>query len=66
MRRERCSNRRSQIDPNDADALAGDAYTYMLDYAYGWTTPRPITMQKCSVRPTGPSRSLPITSGRIM
>jgi adenylate cyclase len=26
-----------KIDPNDADALAGDAYTYSNDYIYGWT-----------------------------
>ena len=29
-----------EIDPNDADALAGDAYTYLLDYIYGWTNPQ--------------------------
>ena len=28
------------IDPNYAAALAGDAYTYMLDFAYGWTNPQ--------------------------
>jgi tetratricopeptide (TPR) repeat protein len=28
-----------QIDPNDAGALAGDAMTYMIDSAYGWTNP---------------------------
>jgi adenylate cyclase len=26
-------------DPNYAAALAGDAYTYMIDFAYGWTNP---------------------------
>jgi adenylate cyclase len=26
-----------KIDPNYAAALAGDAYTYMMDFAYGWT-----------------------------
>jgi tetratricopeptide (TPR) repeat protein len=26
-----------KIDPDDADALAGDAVTYMLDFFYGWT-----------------------------
>jgi len=26
-----------KIDPNDADALAGDADTYMMEYALGWT-----------------------------
>jgi len=28
-----------KIDPNDADALAGDANTYMMEYALGWTNP---------------------------
>ena len=27
-----------KTDPNETDALAGDAYTYMLEYARGWTT----------------------------
>ena len=39
MRRGPCSNGRSQIDPNDADALAGERYTYMIDYVFGWTIP---------------------------
>ena len=25
------------IDPDDADALAGDAWTYMIEFTYGWT-----------------------------
>ena len=28
-----------KIDPNDADALAGEAGTYMQENAYGWTNP---------------------------
>jgi tetratricopeptide (TPR) repeat protein len=28
-----------KIDPNDAQALAGDAITYDMDYAFGWTNP---------------------------
>jgi TolB-like protein/Tfp pilus assembly protein PilF len=28
-----------KIDPNDPDALVGEAYTYFIDYAMGW--PRP-------------------------
>src|SRR5271165_3861439 len=28
-----------KIDPNDADALAGDAYAWFLAYSRGWTTP---------------------------
>jgi adenylate cyclase len=27
-----------KIDPNDADALAGDAFTHMVFYVYGWAT----------------------------
>jgi adenylate cyclase len=27
-----------KIDPNEPDALAGDAYTYFLAYSRGWTT----------------------------
>jgi adenylate cyclase len=27
-----------KIDPNDADALAGDAFTYMAYYIFGWPT----------------------------
>jgi adenylate cyclase len=29
-----------KIDSNYAAALAGDAYTYMAEYAYGWTNPQ--------------------------
>ena len=28
-----------KIDPNDADALGGDAVTYEIEYAFGWTNP---------------------------
>jgi adenylate cyclase len=28
-----------KIDPNDAQALAGNAITYDMDYAFGWTDP---------------------------
>ena len=28
-----------KIDPNDADALGGDAVTYLNEYAFGWTNP---------------------------
>ena len=28
-----------QIDPDDADALAGEAFTYRAEYVYGWTNP---------------------------
>jgi adenylate cyclase len=27
-----------KIDPNETDALVGDAYTHMLEYTRGWTT----------------------------
>jgi adenylate cyclase len=32
-------DRALQIDPNDADALAGSAYTYFSDYLYEWGAP---------------------------
>jgi adenylate cyclase len=32
-------DRALEIDPNDADALAGEANTYMAEYAFGWTNP---------------------------
>ena len=32
-------DRALEIDPNDADALAGEASTYMMEYAFGWTNP---------------------------
>ena len=32
-------DRALEIDPNDADALAGEANTYMIEYAFGWTNP---------------------------
>jgi len=28
-----------KIDPNDADALAGDASTYAIEYSFGWANP---------------------------
>jgi len=28
-----------KVDPNDADALAGEVETYMLEYGYGWRAP---------------------------
>ena len=32
-------DRALEIDPNDADALAGEAATYLAEYTYGWTNP---------------------------
>ena len=55
-----------KIDPNEPDALAGEAYTYFLDTRADGQPPGPITRQRYSVRPTGPSRSPPIMCGRIM
>ena len=43
-KRESCNAARASfeqaltIDPNNADALAGDAFTYQAEYQYGWTT----------------------------
>jgi adenylate cyclase len=33
-------DRALQIDPDNADSLAGSAYTYFLDYFYGWGDPK--------------------------
>jgi adenylate cyclase len=32
-------DRALEIDPNDADALAGEAATYLGEYFFGWTNP---------------------------
>ena len=32
-------DRALQIDPDDADALAGSALTYYAEYIYGWADP---------------------------
>jgi adenylate cyclase len=32
-------DRALKLDPNDADALAGEAATYMFEYFFGWTNP---------------------------
>jgi hypothetical protein len=32
-------DRALQIDPNDADSLAGSACTYFVDWIYGWGDP---------------------------
>ena len=55
-----------KIDPNDADALAGEAETYAAEYAFTSGTPRQTTTRKYSARLTAPSRSLQKTCGRIM
>ena len=54
------------IDPNYAAALAGDAYTYMFDFTYGWGNPQTDYDAKVLGRPTGPSRSPAIPWRRIM
>ena len=48
------------IDPNYADALAGDAIT-MVDYLYGWSSAGTDYKERSSVRPTAPLRSHPTT-----
>ena len=35
-----------KIDPNDADALAGKAFTYMALFVFGEATTERISMQK--------------------
>jgi tetratricopeptide (TPR) repeat protein len=32
-------HRALEIDPNNADALSGEAATYMTEFAFGWTSP---------------------------
>jgi hypothetical protein len=32
-------DRALQIDPKDADSLAGSAFTYYADFIYGWGDP---------------------------
>ena len=44
-------DRALQIDPNDADALAGSAGTYLLAYLLGWGDPGTDMKPKCSVKP---------------
>ena len=56
-----------KIDLNDTDALAGDAEIYMIEYLRGdGQRLGPITRQKYLGKPTGLSRSPPITCGRII
>jgi adenylate cyclase len=54
-----------KIDPNDADALAGNAYIYQAEYFYGWTTPDTDYDEKVLARPIALSRSPQTTCGRI-
>ena len=66
MRLKRWSNRRSKIDQNETDALADDGTLCLFVgiHARDGQPPGPITRQKYSVRPIGPSRSPPIICGR--
>jgi adenylate cyclase len=54
-----------KIDPDNADALAGEAYTYTMSMSRGGESPTLTTMRKSSVRPTGRLRSRPTPCGRI-
>jgi len=45
------------IDPNNADALAGSAFTYFVDYYYGWRPDITDSMSRYWVRQTGPFHS---------
>ena len=46
-----------KIDPNDAEALGGDAVTYMNEYISAGRTLKPTMKQKYSGKPTEPSSS---------
>ena len=52
-----------QIDPDDADALAGEAFTYGAENVYGWTNPGDQLRGReySAFPPTGPSRWLRTT-----
>ena len=65
MRRGPCSNRRSRSTRTTPMRWRAKPTTYMLNMPSAGRTPRPTTMQKYSVRPTEPSRSLPTTCGPI-
>ena len=55
-----------KIDPNDPDALVGvGLHPFSRILRSDGQTPRSITRQRCSVRRTGPSRSLTTICGRI-
>ena len=48
------------IDPNYADALAGDAYVYMVDYIYDWgPAGTDYEGRRSSVKPIAPLRWAP-------
>ena len=54
-----------RINPDDADALAGDAFTYFRELYNGWTEHDTDYDEKGSVRSTGLLRSHPIICGDI-
>jgi adenylate cyclase len=57
-------DRALEIDPDDADALAGSAQTYLSDYFFGGATLGPTTRPKCWGKPIERSRSTTTMSGR--
>ena len=58
-------NQALAIDLNDAAALAGDAYTYLMDYVYGWTNPQTDYDAKIVAQADRALALAPITGGRI-
>ena len=56
-------DRALEIDPNDADALAGEAMTYLAEYTYGWTNPE----TDYDAKILGPAdRSIALTSDNML
>jgi adenylate cyclase len=55
-----------RIDPNETDALAGDAYAYMLEYTRGWATTGTDYEAKILGQADRAIALAPIICGRIM
>jgi adenylate cyclase len=55
-----------KIDPNETDALAGDAYAYLLEYTRGWTTAGTDYEAKILGQADRAIALAPIICGRIM
>jgi hypothetical protein len=58
-------DRALNIDPNDADALAGSAYTHFVDFLFGWSGPETGYEEKCWDGPVELLRVPPIMFGPV-